>query len=113
MPSICWLRLNAETRTDTKSPYSGAIVRQGRTEFEPWRLRGGDSRARTGDPPASHRTGLRAGNGNFLRRDRPAKVDSSLAETDSETRARKPRFPRMNCEIACEGCARGLDPGTR
>jgi hypothetical protein len=30
-----------ETRPDSKSPYSGAKMRQGRTKFEPWRLGGG------------------------------------------------------------------------
>jgi hypothetical protein len=50
MPSICRRRLRTETRRDTKSPYSGATMRQGRTEFEPWRLLGGRTRARTWDP---------------------------------------------------------------
>jgi hypothetical protein len=46
MPSICGRRLRTETHPDAKSPYSGATMRQARTEFEPWRLGGGDSRAR-------------------------------------------------------------------
>jgi hypothetical protein len=68
-------------------------------------LDGGDSWAQTGDPPPSHRTGLRPAPGTEISsaetgRQTPA---HHLAETDSETpEAIKPRFPRTNCEIACE-----------
>ena len=52
----------------------------------------------------------RAGNGNFLRRDRLAKAGSSPSRDRfrDAPEARKPRFPRTNCEIACEA----LNPKT-
>jgi hypothetical protein len=46
-----------------------------------------------------------AGNGNFLRGDRPAKAGPSASGDGlrDAPEARKPRFPRINCEITCEG----------
>jgi hypothetical protein len=46
-----------------------------------------------------------AGNGNFLRGDRPAKAGPSASRDGlrDAPEARKPRFPRTNCEITCEG----------
>jgi hypothetical protein len=46
-----------------------------------------------------------AGNGNFPRRDRPAKAGSSPSRDTlrDAPEARKPRFPRAKCEITCEG----------
>jgi hypothetical protein len=54
------------TETDgfAKSPHSGAINAKWLMKVSTQGLGGGDSRARTGDPPPSHRTGLR------LRRER-------------------------------------------
>src|ERR1700682_3920972 len=59
---------------------------------------------------SSNRSPPCAGNGNFLRRDRPAKAGSSPSRDRfrDTPEARKPRFPRTNCEIACEG----LNPET-
>jgi hypothetical protein len=59
------------------------------------------------DHPVLEPVSAYAGNGNFLRRDRPAKGGSSPSR-DRFRDARKPRFPRTNCEIACEG----LNPKT-
>jgi hypothetical protein len=52
------------------------------------------------EPVSAH-----AGNGNFLSRDRPAKAGPAASgdEFRDPPEARKPRFPRTNCEIACEG----------
>jgi hypothetical protein len=46
-----------------------------------------------------------AGNGNFLRRDRPAKAGPAASRDQfrDAPEARKPRFPRTNYEITCEG----------
>jgi hypothetical protein len=59
MPPICQLRLNPETRTYAKSPHFGAIGARRANKVRALRLRGGGCWAQTGDPPASHRTGLR------------------------------------------------------
>jgi hypothetical protein len=46
-----------------------------------------------------------AGNGNFPRRDRPAKAGSSPSRDGfrDAPEAGKPRFSRTNCQITCEG----------
>jgi hypothetical protein len=53
----------------------------------------------------SNQSPPRAGNGNFPRRDRPAKAGSSPSRDTlrDAPEARKPRFPRAKCEITCEG----------
>src|SRR5882757_7465453 len=68
-------------------------------------LGGGGSRAQTGDPPPSHRTGLRrrAGNGNLRCRDGHAKADLSPSRDQSRDarECKKPPFRRNKCEKAC------------
>src|SRR5216683_2291807 len=69
------------------------------------RLDGGGARAQTGDPPPSHRTGLRrrAGNGNLRCRDGLAKADLSPRGDQSRDaqECKKPPFRRNKCEKAC------------
>jgi hypothetical protein len=54
---------------------------------------------------SSNRSPPCAGNGNFLRRNRPAEAGSSPSRDRfrGAPEARKPQSPRTNCEIACEG----------
>jgi hypothetical protein len=75
---------------------------------EIWGLRGlggGGSRAQTGDPPPSHRTGLRrrAGNGNLRCRDGHAKAGLSPSRDQSRDarECKKPPFRRNKCENVC------------
>src|ERR1700686_2115746 len=52
-------RLTRRRVRTRKSPLFAGQMHGSPVEFDTWRLAGGGSRAQTGDPPPSHRTGLR------------------------------------------------------
>jgi len=74
--------------------------------LEIWGLRGlGDGLKLRTHHPVIEPVSTGAGNGNFLRGDRPAKAGPSAGRDGlrDAPEARKPRSPRINCEITCEG----------
>jgi len=104
-PTYHLAETNPETRRSAKSPHSGAINAKRLAEVWALPLGGGGSRAQTGDPPPSHRTGLRhrAGNGNLRCRDGHAKADLSPSRDQSRDaqECKKPPFRGNKCEKAC------------
>jgi hypothetical protein len=92
-------------KSKAENPRRNALFGVRRKTYGLRRLDGGGSRAQTGDPPPSHRTGLRrrAGNGNLRCRDGLAKGDLSPSRDQSRDaqECKKPPFRRNKCEKAC------------
>jgi hypothetical protein len=114
----------AETHAGAKKPHSGAINARRLMKVSTQGLGGGDSRARTGDPPPSHRTGLRLRRERDFRPQRQRLKCRLFAGGDYVRRPagiQKAPIPARQCDKGeqssspgdCLVGAPGLEPGTR